>query len=484
MKKLFVVLTVVALAAFSAPSFAGVNPFMDVPANHWAYDAIGQLAARGILSGYPDGSYKGNQPMTRYEAASMTARALASIDADKAEKQDVEMLKRLVVEFKDELDVLGVKVGKLDGRLAVMEERIGGWQLWGEMEFDAEFSEKDDSAGNENLYGTTGKNRFALSKYRIWMRKIVDEHVTFTARIGSEEGEEPMFERYWIDVALPWDFEAMIGRWEYDWAAEDELYIDNDAMFTDRALLGFYFNKPFAMGNFAFYVTRPDEGGVAPDDESEHYEFGVRAKATFNERFWMSLQGIWRKYDANVLSSSGDPKEDEHVYWGVLGVNFTPHIALRGAYYKQETQVGADVEKPAATQVILDIKQDALKFTSVWIEYVAFDDNFSVWTDAPWNMYGTVTSDGNIGEQYENIYFIGLTQDWNDQLNTFQRYFKGKVRGGSSPSTDDTVNWTIGAVYHYTPALSFELAYDRIENSEGVLGRDDNLIRLRTRVEF
>ncbi|MDI9388278.1 MAG: S-layer homology domain-containing protein, partial [Synergistota bacterium] len=93
MKKILALVAVVALVAFAAPAFANVNPFMDVPMNHWAYDAIGQLAARGVLSGYPDGTYKGNQPMTRYEAASAIARALAVVDMTKASKQDVEMLK-------------------------------------------------------------------------------------------------------------------------------------------------------------------------------------------------------------------------------------------------------------------------------------------------------------------------------------------------------------------------------------------------------
>ena len=58
--------------AFAAPAIAA-NPFMDVPMNHWAYDAIGQLAASGVVNGYPDATFKGNQPMTRYEAASAIA---------------------------------------------------------------------------------------------------------------------------------------------------------------------------------------------------------------------------------------------------------------------------------------------------------------------------------------------------------------------------------------------------------------------------
>jgi len=110
MKKFAAVVAVAVLVAFAAPVFAATNPFMDVPMNHWAYDAIGQLAAHGILSGYPDGTYKGKQPTTRYEMASALARALAVVDMTKASKQDVEMLKKLVVEFKDELEALGVTV--------------------------------------------------------------------------------------------------------------------------------------------------------------------------------------------------------------------------------------------------------------------------------------------------------------------------------------------------------------------------------------
>src|SRR5579875_1891934 len=48
----------------------------DVPPNHWAYDAVRQLAADGYIQGYPDGQFKGQRPMTRYEAAVLTDRAV------------------------------------------------------------------------------------------------------------------------------------------------------------------------------------------------------------------------------------------------------------------------------------------------------------------------------------------------------------------------------------------------------------------------
>jgi len=58
-------------------AFAAANPFEDVPADHWAYDAIAQLAADGVIEGYGDGTYRGDQEITRYEMAQMVARAMA-----------------------------------------------------------------------------------------------------------------------------------------------------------------------------------------------------------------------------------------------------------------------------------------------------------------------------------------------------------------------------------------------------------------------
>ena len=129
MKKFMAVLAMVAVVAFAAPALAATNPFMDVPQGHWSYDAVGLLASRGIVSGYPDGAFKGAQPATRYEMASVVARALVTVDAEKASKQDLELLKKLVMEFKDELDALGVKVDSLDKRVAVLEDRLGGWKV-------------------------------------------------------------------------------------------------------------------------------------------------------------------------------------------------------------------------------------------------------------------------------------------------------------------------------------------------------------------
>ncbi len=50
--------------------------FPDVPENHWAYNYVKSLAERGYLEGYPDGEFKGDRTMTRYEYAAIIYRAL------------------------------------------------------------------------------------------------------------------------------------------------------------------------------------------------------------------------------------------------------------------------------------------------------------------------------------------------------------------------------------------------------------------------
>ena len=104
MKKTLVFAMAMALGV-SATAFAA-NPFSDVPAGHWAYSAVAQLAAEGVVTGYPDGTFKGDTTMTRYEMAQIVAKALS--------KGAINENDALVAEFADELDNLGVRVTKLE----------------------------------------------------------------------------------------------------------------------------------------------------------------------------------------------------------------------------------------------------------------------------------------------------------------------------------------------------------------------------------
>lgn len=74
------------------------NMFPDVPANHWAYEAVNDMAKRGLIIGYEDGQFKGDRTMTRYEFAMIVERAI-----QKAKELNTSIDGRLVDEFKPEL---------------------------------------------------------------------------------------------------------------------------------------------------------------------------------------------------------------------------------------------------------------------------------------------------------------------------------------------------------------------------------------------
>lgn len=82
------------------------NPFSDVPAGHWAYDAISRLANAGVIDGYGS-TFGGEKLITRYEMAQIVAKAMSKgANCDK-----------LSAEFADELQALGVKVAKLENKM-------------------------------------------------------------------------------------------------------------------------------------------------------------------------------------------------------------------------------------------------------------------------------------------------------------------------------------------------------------------------------
>lgn len=110
-KTLVSAITAALVVGAASTTFAAANPFSDVPADSWAYDAVSTLAADGVIDGYPDGTYKGQNTMTRYEMAQIVARAMAKTDLEKADKALVD---KLAAEFAEELDNLGVRVADLE----------------------------------------------------------------------------------------------------------------------------------------------------------------------------------------------------------------------------------------------------------------------------------------------------------------------------------------------------------------------------------
>ena len=173
MKKNSIVIAMFLVVALTVSAFAA--SFADVPANHWAYEAVNKLVAAGLISGYPDGTYRGQNTMTRYEVATILARLLNSLaemreemmdqvtfmihDAvlsvesglSEAQAEDVQAILQAVIdkntggaaeglttaqaeeiyntiadlarEFDAELLELGIRVGRLERRVAALEEK-------------------------------------------------------------------------------------------------------------------------------------------------------------------------------------------------------------------------------------------------------------------------------------------------------------------------------------------------------------------------
>ena len=113
MKKILALAAVAALTA--GVSAYAANPFSDVTPDDWAFQAVSDLSVQGVVEGYPDGSFKGERNMTRYELAQIIARLMAKEDQLNAEQQAT--LDKLAGEYADELANLGVRVANLEKKV-------------------------------------------------------------------------------------------------------------------------------------------------------------------------------------------------------------------------------------------------------------------------------------------------------------------------------------------------------------------------------
>ena len=113
MKKILAMAAVAALTA--GVSAYAANPFSDVSTNDWAYQAVADLSDQGVVIGYPDGTFRGERNITRYELAQIVARMMAREDQLNAEQRAT--LEKLAGEYADELAKLGVRVSNVEKKV-------------------------------------------------------------------------------------------------------------------------------------------------------------------------------------------------------------------------------------------------------------------------------------------------------------------------------------------------------------------------------
>ena len=164
MKKTLLLAMTIAMG-ITASAYAA-NPFSDVPAGHWAYDAVNKLAAEGVVEGYPDGTYGGDRLMTRYEMAQIVAKAMA-----KGANVD-----RLAAEFAGELDSLGVRVANL-------EKKSDNVRITGQIRY--EYGDRSGDLKEKNSkVGSIAQHRL---RTRIFVNGNINEDWTYTGRFENSQ---------------------------------------------------------------------------------------------------------------------------------------------------------------------------------------------------------------------------------------------------------------------------------------------------------
>lgn len=148
---------------------ASEKSFSDVPAGHWAYDAVEKLAQAGIVDGYGDNSFKGDKTISRYEFAFITAKAMEKFDT--AGESNQELIDQLSSEFAAELNRLGARVTKVETKTNTW---VGG-------ETRMRIVQNDSNRGGKKLGGA---DHFDFrQRFKFWGN--VNDNISWAGRIST-----------------------------------------------------------------------------------------------------------------------------------------------------------------------------------------------------------------------------------------------------------------------------------------------------------
>lgn len=167
-KSLTLSLLLAVSVAAGSTAFAAVSPFTDVPLKHWSYDAVSKLAKDGIIDGYSNKTFQGDNTMTRYEMAQIVGKAM--VKAEKANNEDKKLIDKLSNEFAAELKNMGVRV-------AALEKNQPNLKITGS--FDTRYQSKMKESTDAST--VKGQNRLRLSG-----EAKVDDNTSFRFRMVNK----------------------------------------------------------------------------------------------------------------------------------------------------------------------------------------------------------------------------------------------------------------------------------------------------------
>ena len=256
MKKILALAAVAALTA--GVSAYAANPFSDVTADDWAYQAVSDLSAQGVVEGYPDGTFKGERNMTRYELAQIVARLMAKEDQLNAEQQAT--LDKLAGEYADELANLGVRVSNL-------EKKVGNISWAGDAKMM--YTNNAKKTANDTYKGRIRLNVKGQVNDATYVQGRILTNMYFKDA-GTDDGNTTM-DRLFVNHSFGDKTSVVLGRQdltvfgglEYDDAFDGAKLAYNDGKFDAYAAFG-----QLNAGTDAQKATDAAFGGLG-------YDFGV-----------------------------------------------------------------------------------------------------------------------------------------------------------------------------------------------------------------
>ena len=317
MKKQLAVLA--ATAVLGVTSAFAANPFADVTPQDWAYQAVAQLASQGVVNGYPDGTFKGQNNITRYEMAQMVAKAMVRQDRVDAEQNAI--INRLANEFSAELNNLGVRV-------ATLENKVGNFKFTG----DARLRYTGTEDARKSKFDYRGRVKFEAT--------VNDNTKAVVRLMGSKEFGKAGNPNTAIDrVYVQHNF----GKYATVAAGRQDLTVGSGLAF-DGAFEGVVatagkdkLNGSVAFGYLQSGTYGADDKEVSDLTREENHSFTVY-QLNYNPTAKVAVKGFYA-----AAHESAEGVLNDNAYGASLDLKLGNKVWAGGEYVKTETQ-GANGE--------------------------------------------------------------------------------------------------------------------------------------------
>ena len=431
MKKTLVsALTTALVVGAASTTFAAANPFSDVPADHWAYDAVSQLAKDGVIEGYGDSTFQGQSSITRYEMAQMVAKAMAK--EDQANAADKAMIDKLAAEFSDELNNLGVRVSNL-------EKKTDNVKWTGEVRYTADRVVKEHNTEKDK---TDNDLLFRLEP---------------TATINNN-----------------WKAQARI-----DYNTDASTSANNNNATVDRAwVTGQYGSTKFELGKFPLYT----EQGLVFDSNLTGAQVTIDSK-----KLTTTLTG--GRYNLDQEGDKWLKDTDKTASFGGLGLTYKANKAFSfgaGYYYmaNKDALQNANGYGPTGTAVQTYGKEDA----KIWNLGMTYNFNDTLRLSGAY----AKNTEGDVDGKFKKAYNIELAYKTAvpENKGSFGLYAAYRYLGQYAtiaPTYDGamygTKGWEVGTQYTFAKNIMGTLRYfngKEIAND----GNDNKVSKIFGRVEF